>query len=301
MPHPQIIDIRGLRKRFGTTQALDGLDLAVHEGEIHGFIGPNGSGKSTTLRVLLGLVRADAGEVSLFGRDPWADAVPLHRRLAYVPGDVALWPGLTGGQCIDILARAHGGLRDDRRRELIERFDLDPGKRARDYSKGNRQKVSLVAALAADVPLLILDEPTAGLDPLMERVFQDCIRERAATGCTVLLSSHILAEVEALADRVSIIREGRTIMHGTLDDLRRHARTVVTASTARRPALDGIVGVDELEITSRDHSVETHCHVDPDHLDTVIGALHEATVRSLTVSRPGLDDLFLSAYSGNDP
>ena len=205
------ISISGLVKTFGETRALDGLDLHVASGEVHGFLGPNGAGKSTTIRVLLGLLRADSGEVRLLDGDPWRDAVALHRRLAYVPGDVTLWPHITGGEAIDLLGRLRGGLDPARRAELLERFDLDPRKKARSYSKGNRQKVALVAALASDVELLVLDEPTSGLDPLMEAVFQDCIREVRAEGRTVLLSSHILAEVEALCDRVSIIRHGRTV------------------------------------------------------------------------------------------
>src|SRR5918992_4912601 len=198
------IEIAGLVKTFGHGRALDGLDLTVEAGEVHGFLGPNGAGKSTTIRVLLGLLRATAGEVRLLGGDPWTDAVALHRRLAYVPGDVSLWPNLTGGEAIDLLGRLRGGLDQARRAELIERFDLDPTKKGRTYSKGNRQKVALVAALASDVDLLLLDEPTAGLDPLMEVVFQDVIGQAKAAGRTVLLSSHILAEVEALCDRVSI-------------------------------------------------------------------------------------------------
>ncbi|MGV3758700.1 MAG: ABC transporter ATP-binding protein, partial [Actinomycetota bacterium] len=212
-----VISVQGLVKTFGSTRALDGLDLEVAPGEVHGFLGPNGSGKTTTIRVLLGLLRADAGEVSLLGADPWHDAVELHRRLAYVPGDVSLWPKLTGGEIIDFFARLRGDVDEARRDALIERFELDPTKRSRTYSKGNRQKVALVAGLASSAELLVLDEPTSGLDPLMEAEFQECIREARAEGRTVLLSSHILAEVEALCDRVSIIRAGRTVESGALD------------------------------------------------------------------------------------
>ena len=225
------ITASGLRKTFGTTVALDALDLEVRTGEVHGFLGPNGAGKSTTIRVLLGLLRADAGEVRLLDGDPWRDAATLHRRLAYVPGEVNLWPNLTGGEVIDLLARLRGGQDPKRRADLLERFELDPTKKARSYSKGNRQKVALVAALASDVELLLLDEPTSGLDPLMEAVFQDCIREEALRGRTVLLSSHILAEVEALCDRVSIVRAGRIVQHGTLTELRHLTRTTVVAET----------------------------------------------------------------------
>ncbi|MGD9753419.1 MAG: ABC transporter ATP-binding protein, partial [Acidimicrobiia bacterium] len=214
----------GLVKTFGTTRALDGLELEVRTGEVHGFLGPNGAGKTVTMRILLGLLRPDAGRATLLGGDPWADAVALHRRLAYVPGDTNLWPNLTGGEIIDLLGRLRGGLDPARRDELIDRFDLDPRKKARAYSKGNRQKVALVAALAARPELLILDEPTAGLDPLMEAVFQDCVLDAVAEGCTVLLSSHILAEVEKVCDRVTIIRKGRAVRSGSLDELRVLAR-----------------------------------------------------------------------------
>ncbi|WP_370891725.1 ABC transporter ATP-binding protein [Janibacter sp. GXQ6167] len=214
------IEISGLVKTFGRTRALDGLDLVVEPGQVHGFLGPNGSGKSTTIRVLLGLLRADEGTARLLGGDPWRDAVDLHRRLAYVPGDVTLWPSLTGGEAIDLLTRLRGPVDQARRSELLDRLDLDPTKKTRTYSKGNRQKVALVAAFAADVELYILDEPTSGLDPLMEKVFQELVADAAAQGRSVLLSSHILAEVEAVCDAVTIIREGRTVRAGTLDELR---------------------------------------------------------------------------------
>src|SRR6266536_1069825 len=243
-PMETVITVSGLTKSFGRTRALDGLDLVVRAGEVHGFLGPNGAGKSTTIRVLLGLLRADAGSAELLGGDPWRDAVALHRRLAYVPGDVVLWPTLTGGEIIDLLGRLRGGLDRKRRAELLERFDLDPTKKGRDYSKGNRQKVALVAALAADVELLLLDEPTAGLDPLMEAVFRETGEEARRAGRSVLLSSHILAEVEALCDRVSIIRNGRTVESGTLVDLRHLTRTSVTAETTRPvPDLSDLAGV----------------------------------------------------------
>src|SRR5919198_3837578 len=232
------IEISGLVKTFGPTRALDRLDLTVRRGEVHGFLGPNGAGKSTTIRVLLGLLHADSGTARLLGGDPWSDAVELHRRLAYVPGDVNLWPNLTGGEAIDLLGRLRGGLDAGRRAELIERFELDPTKKGRTYSKGNRQKVALVAAFASDVDLLILDEPTSGLDPLMEEVFQRCVEEERERGRTVLLSSHILSEVEALCDRVSIIRKGRTVESGTLAELRHLTRTSIMAELASPP--DGL-------------------------------------------------------------
>ena len=230
-----VITVDGLVKRFGSTTALDGLDLRVKRGEVHGFLGPNGSGKSTTIRVLLGMLRADAGIVRLLGGDPWREAADLHRRLAYVPGEVNVWPNLTGGETIDLLGRLRGGVDRQRRDALIERFDLDPRKKGRSYSKGNRQKVALVAALSADVELLLLDEPTSGLDPLMESIFQDCIDDFRDEGRSVLLSSHILAEAERLCDRVSIIRGGRRVESGTLADLRHLTRTSVSAQLSKIP------------------------------------------------------------------
>ncbi|MGV9724449.1 ABC transporter ATP-binding protein [Nocardia beijingensis] len=288
-----IIEVRDLRKTFGHVTALDGLDLTVAEGEIHGFLGPNGAGKSTTIRVLLGILRATGGQARLFGRDPWADAVALHRELAYVPGDVTLWPSLSGGETIDLLSRMRGGLDERRRDELIERFDLDPRKKARTYSKGNRQKVALVAALASDAPLLLLDEPTSGLDPLMEQVFRECVREARERGATVLLSSHILSEVEVLCDRVTIIRAGRTVESGSLSDLRHLSRTSITAElTGDAGDLSRIPGVEDIELD--DHTLR--CQVDNEHLGELIRVLGDAGVRSLTSTPPTLEELFLRHY-----
>ncbi len=292
----QIIHATDLRKAYGSTRALDGLGLDVARGEVHGFLGPNGSGKSTTIRVLLGLTRADSGTVTVLGGDPWRDAVELHRRLAYVPADVILWPGLTGGQCIDILGRAHGGIDERRRAELVERFDLDTRKRTRDYSSGNKQKVSLIAALAADVDLLLLDEPTSGLDPLMEQVFQETVRERVADGTTVLLSSHILAEVEALADRVTIIRSGRTVTTGTLAELRRSTSSQVHAVTDRPLDLAPVPGVTGLVASTSEGRPEIRCHVDTTQIADVVGRVHAAGVHTLTITPPSLDDVFLELY-----
>jgi len=287
------IEIQGLIKNFGTTRALDGLDLDVTPGEVHGFLGPNGAGKSTTIRVLLGLLRADEGQVRLFGGDPWSRAADLHRRLAYVPGDVNLWPNLTGGEVIDLLGRLRGGVDEKRRRDLIERFDLDPTKKGRSYSKGNRQKVALVAALAADVELLVLDEPTAGLDPIMESVFQSCIDEFRDDGHTVLLSSHILAEVERLCDRVSIIRLGRCVETGTLAELRHLTRTSITAELATPPVgLDRLTGVHDLVVEGRRTSFE----IDTQDLDDALDVLRRAGVLSLTSQPPTLEELFLRHY-----
>ncbi|ETK32777.1 ABC transporter ATP-binding protein [Microbispora sp. ATCC PTA-5024] len=296
-PPAPVIHIQELTKTFGKVRALDGLDLTVRPGEVHGFLGPNGAGKSTTIRILLGLIRATGGHVELFGADPWREAVRLHGRLAYVAGDVALWPGLTGGQCLDVIGATHGRVDEKRRKRLVERFDLDPTKRIRDYSKGNRQKVALVAALAAEADLLVLDEPTSGLDPLMEQTFQQCVRERREDGITVLLSSHILGEVEALADRVSIIRRGRTITTGSLADLRQHTRMSVHAVTAREP--DGLAaaeGVADCVCERLDGQVDTKLTIDAKHLDATIGRLHAAQIHTLTVTPPSLDALFLRAY-----
>ncbi|MGV9821192.1 ATP-binding cassette domain-containing protein [Nocardia xishanensis] len=290
-----VIETIGLRKRFGDFTALDGLDLRVEPGEVHGFLGPNGAGKSTTIRILLGLIRSSGGTARLLGGDPWRDAVRLHSRVAYVPGDVSLWPGLTGGECLDVLAAARGRFDPARRADLVERFELDPGKKSQDYSKGNRQKVALIAAFAGDSELLILDEPTSGLDPLMEQVFQQTLAERKREGCTVLLSSHILAEVEALADRVSIIRQGRTVSSGTLDELRRHTITHVHAVTVEPPG--GLDGVSGLRVERDGAGYAVSFGVDAGHVGAAIGALHAAGLVSITAKPPSLDELFLRNYT----
>jgi ABC-2 type transport system ATP-binding protein len=287
----EAIRVDALVKTFGRTRALDGLDLTVRTGEVHGFLGPNGAGKTTTLRVLLGLLRADAGTVSVLGGDPWRDATTLHRRLAYVPGDVTLWPSLSGGEVIDLLGRLRGGLNPKRRQELLERFELDPRKKGRAYSKGNRQKVALVAALASDVELLLLDEPTSGLDPLMEEVFREVIREER--GRTVLLSSHILAEVEALCDRVTIVREGKAVESGTLTELRHLTRTHIEAELAAAPSgMDGLTGVHDLVVAGARVSFD----VDNDNLDAALRNLSGQGIRSLTSQPPTLEQLFLRHY-----
>jgi ABC-2 type transport system ATP-binding protein len=297
-----VIDVSGLEKRFGRVRALDGLDLTVDEGDVHGFLGPNGAGKSTTIRVLLGLARSDGGRASLFGRDPWKDAVDLHRRLAYVPGDVSIWPNLSGGEAVDLLARLRGGTADRaayaaRKKRLIEVFQLDPTKKGRAYSKGNRQKVALVAAFATPADLYILDEPTSGLDPLMEAVFADEVRRVAQQGATVLLSSHILSEVEQLCDRVSIIRAGRTVESGTLDELRHLTRTEVSfrADGLGADALSALPGTHDLQV--QDGRVQFTA--DSDALPALLGALSRLDVRGLTVAPPSLEELFLRHY-GDD-
>lgn len=287
------IEISGLVKRFGKTVALDGLDLTVSPGEVHGFLGPNGSGKTTTIRILLGLLRADAGSATVLGQDPWRDVESLHKRLAYVPGDVSLWPNLTGGEVIDMLGRMRGDLDPARRTQLIERFDLDPKKKNRAYSKGNRQKVALVAGLASRAELLLLDEPTSGLDPLMEATFREYIHELKAEGRTILLSSHILSEVEALGDRVSIIRAGRVVESGTLADLRHlHATNVTAQLTTVPPALNRLSGVTNLVV----RGTQVSFNVTSDALEDAMRLLTEGGIQSLTSAPPSLEELFLAEY-----
>ena len=292
------ISVSNLVKSFGHTRALDGLNLAVSTGEVHGFLGPNGSGKTTTIRILLGLLRQDSGTASLLGGDPWEDATDLHRRLAYVPGDVSLWPNLSGGEVIDLLGRLRGGLDANKKALLLDRFDLDPTKKGRTYSKGNRQKVALVAALASNVELLILDEPTGGLDPLMEAEFRMVINEERSAERTVLLSSHVLGEVEALCDRVSIIREGRTIESGTLAELRYLTRTSIEAEVSGNPS--------DLRVLSGMHAVRVDDHrvsfeVDADHLGAALAQLSQLGVNSLVSHPPTLEELFLRHYRHDPP
>jgi ABC-2 type transport system ATP-binding protein len=292
----EAIRVDALVKTFGRTRALDGLNLSVRTGEVHGFLGPNGAGKSTTIRILLGLLRADSGTARLLDGDPRRDAADLHRRLAYVPGDVTLWPNLSGGEVIDLLGRLRGGLDTRRRAALLERFDLDPSKKGRTYSKGNRQKVALVAALASDVDLLLLDEPTSGLDPLMEEVFRQVIREdQQRDGRTVLLSSHILAEVEALCDRVTIIRDGRVVETGTLASMRHLTRTSIKVDLAGPVnGLESLAGVHDVQSTNG----TVRFDVDTAELDAVLRQLTSVGIRSLTSQPPTLEELFLRHYDG---
>ncbi len=292
-PMPPVIATTGLTKSYGQTKALDGLEMEVAQGEVHGFLGPNGAGKTTTIRILLGLIRADGGQVALFGQDPWSEATDLHRRLAYVPGDVNLWPNLTGGEVIDLLGRMRGGVDTAKRDALLERFDLDPRKKGRTYSKGNRQKVALVAALASDVELLILDEPTAGLDPLMEAEFRACVDEDRHQGRTVLLASHILSEVEALCDRVSIVRAGKIVESGTLEELRHLTRTTISAQVTGDPSrLESMPGIYDLQIS--DHRLELE--VDSVHIGAVLTRISELGVVNLTSHPPTLEELFMRHY-----
>lgn len=288
-----VIDVVDLYKHFGRVCALDGLNLQVNANEIHGFLGPNGAGKTTTIRVLLGVVRASSGKVALFGRDPWRDAVVLHQEIAYVPGDVALWPSLTGGETIDLLARMGGGIDGRRRDELIERFDLDPRRKVRTYSRGNRQKVVLIAAFATRARLLLLDEPSSGLDPLMEQIFRECVREARDRGVTTVLSSHTLSEVEALCDRVTIIRSGKTVQSGSLDSMRHLSRLSITAELLGDPGdLSRFNGVEGVSIAAN----VLHAQVGPDCLNEFIRLLARVGVRSLVIQRPTLEELFLRHY-----
>jgi ABC-2 type transport system ATP-binding protein len=288
-----VIEAHGLVKSFGTTKALAGLDLEVARGEVHGFLGPNGAGKSTTLRVLLGMLRIDAGTVRLLGGDPWRDTAMLHSRLAYVPGDVSLWPNLSGGEVIDLLGRLQGGQDPARRDRYLELFDLDPTKKSRTYSRGNRQKVALISALASNADVYLLDEPTAGLDPLREVDFRTCVRELRDEGRTILLSSHILSEAEALSDRVTIIREGRAVETGRLDQLRHLTQTSVTAELVTVPdGLERIAGVHNLIVD--DHRVTAH--VEQRGMDALMQALSASGIRSLVSRPPTLEELFLRHY-----
>ena len=296
-----VIETRDLRKTFGSTVALDGLDLTVPEGEIHGFLGPNAAGKSTTIRILLGLLRSDSGTATVLGGDPWRDATELHRRIAYVPGDVALWPNLTGGETIDLLARLRGGMDERRRSELVERFGLDPTKKARSYSKGNRQKVALIAALASDAPLLLIVEPTAGLDPLMEHAFQDEVRAAKDRGHTILLSSHMLSEVEHACESVSIVREGRIVESGTLTELRHLSRSTVHA-TVRTPVRQDISqwpGIEDLLVDAT--GTDIHFTVEAAHVGDAVSRLDSLGITALTCEPASLEDHFLAHYSLDGP
>lgn len=290
-----LLRVRGLTKKFGAFTALDGVNLEVGSGEVFGFIGPNGAGKSTTIRVLLGILRATSGEAQLFGMDAWRDAVDIHKRIAYVPGDVNLWPNLTGGEVIDLFVKLRGGNNKSKREALVQKFDLDPTKKCRTYSKGNRQKVALIAAFSSDADLYILDEPTSGLDPLMENVFQECIMEIKAQGKSVLLSSHILSEVERLCDKVGIIRQGKIIESGTLQELRHLTRTHIKVETKQAvPALDRIGGIYELV----EKGAEMSFQIDTEHMDNVIRHLSQFGIVKLECSPPTLEDLFIRHYEG---
>ncbi|RLQ90969.1 ABC transporter ATP-binding protein [Planomicrobium sp. Y74] len=290
-----ILKTAGLTKKFGDFAALDGVDIEVGKGEVYGFIGPNGAGKSTTIRVLLGILKATEGQATIFGKDVWKDAVGIHKRVAYVPGDVNLWPNLTGGEVIDLFIKLRGGNNKSRREELIRRFDLDPSKKCRTYSKGNRQKVALVAALSSDADLYILDEPTSGLDPLMERVFQECVREAKAEGKSILLSSHILSEVEQLCDKVAIIRQGKIIEKGTLKELRHLTGTMLLVETKEpMPNLAEVKGVQGIE--QKDGALSFQ--VDQEELDHVVRYVSGFGIIRMESAPPTLEELFMRHYEG---
>lgn len=290
-----VIAVHNLTKCFGKFKALDALSLSVEPGEVHGFLGPNGAGKSTTLRIILGLLRKDSGDISLFNQDPWNNSVDLHKRLAYIPGDVSVWPSLTGGEAIDLLGSLRGGYNTKRRAQLIDLFDFDPTKKCTTYSKGNRQKVAIIAALASDVELYLMDEPTSGLDPLMQAVFNKEVLQLKKSGCTVLLSSHVLAEVETLCDRVTIIKEGRTIESGTLSDMRRLALTNISVTTEKP-----IKGLGDIKGLHNIHTEEgkTTLSAESASLDQLMRHLSEHTILTFTATPPTLDELFLRHYSG---
>ncbi|HBG22728.1 MAG TPA: ABC transporter ATP-binding protein [Peptococcaceae bacterium] len=291
-----IVEIKGLTKKFGNFTALDNVDLTMNEGEVFGFIGPNGAGKTTTIRVMLGLLKATRGEVRIFGRDAWKDAVELHKRIAFVPGEANLWPNLSGGEVIDLFLKMRGNGSQGRREELIKRFDLDPTKKCGTYSKGNRQKIALIAAFSSDADLYILDEPTSGLDPLMERVFQEYVMEVKAEGKSVFLSSHILSEVEKLCDTIAIIREGKIIETGTLNEMRHLTRTKLTIQTKEPVTLDETKGVHNIE----EHDAELSFQVDTEELDEVIRYISQFGIVKLESTSPTLEDLFLRHYEAKE-
>ncbi|AXI07803.1 ATP-binding cassette domain-containing protein [Oceanobacillus sp. 143] len=292
-----VLTAKNLSKQFGNFTALDGVDMELHSGEVYGFIGPNGAGKSTTIRILLGMLKATAGEAQIFGKDVWKDAVNIHKRIAYVPGDVNLWPNLTGGEVIDLFMKMRGTTNHARREELIERFNFDPSKKSRTYSKGNRQKVALIAAFASDADLYILDEPTSGLDPLMERIFQECVMDVKEQGKTVLLSSHILSEVEKLCDRVAIIRGGKIIEKGTLDELRYLTRTNLTIQTKESITelyeMKGIYNIEK-------KGMEVSFQLDTDEMDSLIRYISQFGIVKLESAPPTLEDLFMRHYQGRE-
>lgn len=290
----KIVEINNITKEFGDFKALDNVSFTVNKGEILGFIGPNGAGKSTTIRILLGLLKANSGQAEIFGKDVWQDPVAIHERVAYVPGDVNLWPNLTGGEIIDLFLSFRGATVDKaRKEELIRRFDFDPTKKTRAYSKGNRQKVALISAFAADADLYILDEPTSGLDPLQERVFQECIQEVKAKGASVILSSHILSEVEKLCDQVAIIRQGEIVEFGSLEEMRHLTRTQITLKTKQ--------AISDLKEQSWAHDLtfendEIIFQLDSEHMDDLLSFLQSYEVVKFESAPPKLEDLFMRHY-----
>ena len=292
------VEISNVTKMFGKFAALKGINLQIKEGEVFAYIGPNGAGKSTTIRVLLGILQASSGSVKMFGKDAWKDAVEIHKRIAYVPGDVNLWPNLTGGEVIDLFVNLRGTHDKALRERLIRDFNLDPTKKCRTYSKGNRQKVALIAAFASDVDLYILDEPTSGLDPLMEQVFQECVLEQKNKGKGVFLSSHIMSEVERLCDRVGIIREGEIVQIGTLDELRhltRYTMAVVTNTVVE--GIDKLNGIYDIDVSqTSEGGSDLRFSVDTSVMGDVVNHLTRFGIKKIESTPPSLEELFMQHY-----
>ena len=291
----KVIEIEKLEKDYGNKTGIFDVTFTVNKGEIFGFIGPNGAGKSTTIRVLLGILKATNGTAKIFDKDVWDNAIEIHKKIAYVPGDVNLWPNLTGGEIIDLFIRLQGTKENNKKEELIEKFEFDPSKKNRTYSKGNRQKVALIAALSSDADLYILDEPTSGLDPLMEKVFQECILELKKKGKTVLLSSHILSEVETLCDRVAIIRNGKIIDIGTLEEMRHINKTKFSIKTKEK-----VTNIKEQEYISDFKGTETEFEfsVETNKIDEVMKLIIPFHIEKIESILPTLEELFMKYYDG---
>lgn len=289
----KLVEVKGLQKNFGQFQALKDVSFEVNAGEVLGYIGPNGAGKSTTIRILLGIIRATQGKVQIFGKDVWQDSIEIHKKIAYVPGDVYLWPNLSGGETIDLFLKLHGAINQEKRDQLIKKFDLNPKKKVRSYSKGNRQKIALIAALATEAELYIFDEPTSGLDPLMEAVFQEEVKALKAAGKAIILSSHILSEVEKLADRVAVIRKGEIVETGTLDDLRHLTRYQYKVETEQEAVgLKELSSVHDLQIKENEATFQA----DSDAIDEILKTLLLYGVKKLEATPPTLEDLFMRYY-----
>lgn len=289
----KLVEVKGLQKNFGQFQALKDVSFEVNAGEVLGYIGPNGAGKSTTIRILLGIIRATQGKVQIFGKDVWQDSIEIHKKIAYVPGDVYLWPNLSGGETIDLFLKLHGAINQEKRDQLIKKFDLNPKKKVRSYSKGNRQKIALIAALATEAELYIFDEPTSGLDPLMEAVFQEEVKALKAAGKAIILSSHILSEVEKLADRVAVIRKGESVETGTLDDLRHLTRYQYKVETEQEAVgLKELSSVHDLQIKENEATFQA----DSDAIDEILKTLLLYGVKKLEATPPTLEDLFMRHY-----
>ncbi|MDN5439789.1 ABC transporter ATP-binding protein [Lactococcus lactis] len=289
----KLVEVKGLQKNFGQFQALKDVSFEVNAGEVLGYIGPNGAGKSTTIRILLGIIRATQGKVQIFGKDVWQDSIEIHKKIAYVPGDVYLWPNLSGGETIDLFLKLHGAINQEKRDQLIKKFDLNPKKKVRSYSKGNRQKIALIAALATEAELYIFDEPTSGLDPLMEAFFQEEVKGLKAAGKAIILSSHILSEVEKLADRVAVIRKGEIVETGTLDDLRHLTRYQYKVETEQEAVgLKELSSVHDLQIKENEATFQA----DSDAIDEILKTLLLYGVKKLEATPPTLEDLFMRHY-----